>query len=112
MKKISDLRFSKRILKDIEIIAKFKGVKTSQLVSHLVKGIDSNLNEYVKNKKRFITEQLEGQWIFDKMSDSEFKRIMGMDIPKSLRQEKMLHKHDAEFYKEYARKALLMNIQI
>ena len=105
MKSQASLRFSKSTIKDMEIIAKYHGIKTSDWLRRL----DNNFSNFVKRKKTSVIRQLEGMWILDKITDSDFKRLTRMDIPKQLLGEKISYKRDSKLYKENARKALLMN---
>lgn len=108
MKKSTNLKFSKKLLRGIGLIARYKGVKTSDLT----KLVNNKITAFIDMEKSHAMKQLEGQWIIDKITDSQFKKITRMDIPIYLRREKSLYKHNTQQYKENARKALLMNIKI
>ena len=106
MKKEPIIKFSKEVLKDLKIIAMHHGMKTSDLT----KNIETNFNILIQRKKSMIIKELESLWFFDKITTSEFKRLGGE--PKAKIQEKISFKRDSETYKENAKKALLMKLDI
>jgi len=108
MKRGQCLKFSKDMVKDMGLIAKYEGFKLSDWVQR----INCNFDHFVQRKKATVIKHIEGQYVIGKMTNSEYMKIMGTEVPKSLVQERELHKKEAEMYKEHARKALLMNIKI
>lgn len=103
MKKKNVLKLSENALRDIELIAKYKGLKSSKLM----KTLEHNFDTFIQEKRYRMGNLLETQWILNMITDSEFKSLTGEDIPIPLIREKILH--NTEKYKENARKALLMN---
>ncbi|MBI2559042.1 hypothetical protein HYW20_07010 [Candidatus Woesearchaeota archaeon] len=108
MKRGQCLKFSGDMVKDMSLIAKYEGFKLSDWLQR----INSNFDHYVQKKKATVINHIEGQYVIGKMTDSEYRKIMSSKVPKSLIQERVLHKKEAEIYRENARKALLMNIKV
>ena len=105
MRKSKSIKFSKRIIEDMEIIAKHKHVK----LSDWIKWLEYNFDAYIAIKKSKAIKYFEGKFILGKISNIEYKKITGYYAPKYLLREKETFQKDSEKYKENARNALLMN---
>ncbi|HCE95605.1 MAG TPA: hypothetical protein DER04_02410 [Holosporales bacterium] len=94
--------FSKEVLKDIEVIAKYRGMKTSAFVEQL----EETLVAVIQRRRNYITREAEGQWVMGKISEVELKKFTGNSVSKPLLERKKAHKRDSKLYRENARKAL------
>ena len=106
MKKELPLNFSKEILKDMTLIADYKGIK----LSDWIKRLNVNFEISIQKKKAFTIKKLEGLWVLGKMTDSEFKRITGKPISKAMLEERAMLQDNS--YRENARKALMINLEV
>jgi hypothetical protein len=99
------ITFSKEILKDIEVIAKYRGMKASAFT----KVLENVLVPAIQKRRDFIVAEAEGQWVMGKISDTQLHKFTGKVVPQSLKDRKKAYIHNSVAYKGFAKKALVVD---